>query len=201
MNKRTLLISSLAVVTSALIMTGAMTGAQADWWPFSSDEKETLSTDEIVDISWGDLIPEDFIQPENPFSTMTQEEVDKLMDGSDESAAELQRLQEAFDYAPVVDKLDGMRVRIPAYVTPLEYNSNQTISEFLLVPYVGACIHTPPPPANQVVHANTATAIDQPNMYDPIWAVGVIRAKTVKSDLAESGYQLEVEEVFPYVAE
>jgi len=71
---------------------------------------------------------------------MTQEEIDKLMDGSAESNAEIERLQKEFSYAPVVSELDGMRVKIPAYITPLEYNENLTIKEFLLVPYLGACM-------------------------------------------------------------
>ena len=107
-------------------------------------------------------------------------------------------MQEEFNYAPVVDELDGKRVKIPAYVTPLEFDGQTKMSEFLLVPYVGACLHTPPPPANQVVHANSDEVVEFKNIYDPIWAIGTIRAETVQSDLAESGYRLELESVEPY---
>ena len=72
------------------------------------------------------------------------------------------------------------------------------MSEFLLVPYMGACIHTPPPPANQVVFADTGAPIELTNPYDPIWAIGTLRAVTVNSNLAEAGYRLDVEEVLPY---
>ncbi|MBX2823587.1 MAG: DUF3299 domain-containing protein [Gammaproteobacteria bacterium] len=171
------------------------------WWPFSSgDDNTTAQSDSgaVAEIGWSDLIPDDFVQPENPFLSMSQEEIDKLMDGSDESNAEIARLQEAFNYAPVVSELDGKRVKIPAYVTPLEYNEESLINEFLLVPYVGACIHVPPPPANQIVYVDSPEALKIPSMYDPVWAIGTIRTETIESDLAESGYRLDVEEILPY---
>ena len=191
MNSKRLWIATITVCILLLSVSG-----QAGWWPFSDDKDKDVS--DITTLYWEDLIPDDFVQPENPFATMTQEEVDKLLDGSDESNARLNQLQEEFNYAPVVDELDGKRVKIPAYVTPLEFDGQTRMSEFLLVPYVGACLHTPPPPANQVVHANSDEVVEFKNIYDPIWAIGTIRAETVQSDLAESGYRLELESVEPY---
>ena len=191
MNSKRLWIATITVCILLISVSG-----QAGWWPFSDDKEKDVS--EITTIYWEDLIPDDFVQPENPFATMSQEEVDKLLDGSDESNARLNQLQEEFNYAPVVDELDGKRVKIPAYVTPLEFDGQTKMSEFLLVPYVGACLHTPPPPANQVVHANSDEVVEFKNIYDPIWAIGTIRAETVQSDLAESGYRLEIESVEPY---
>ena len=187
----------LVAVAAGLIFIGV--SAHAQWWSFGKKSEE--QGDAITEISWDDLIPDDFVQPENPFVTMAQEDIDKLMDGSEESNAEMERLRQEFYYAPVVDELDGKRVKIAAYITPLEFDGQSLMSEFLLVPYVGACMHTPPPPANQVVHAESATAIEQRDIYEPVWAVGTIRTETVQSDLAESGYRLEVEQVLTYEAE
>lgn len=188
---KTLKIALLSAMFSMLAVTLT---AQAGWWS-SSDEE---ASSELIELNWDDLIPADFKQPENPFDTMTQEEIDKLLDGSDESNARLEELRTAFEYAPIVESLDGKRVKLPAYVTPLDFDGQMKMSEFLLVPYMGACIHTPPPPANQVVYADSGTAIELDSPYDPIWAVGILRAVTVTSDLAEAGYKLEVEEVMPY---
>lgn len=157
-----------------------------------------FSAKPAAEIEWDDLVPEGFVQPENPFLSMSREETDRLMDGSDESNALLEKLRANFNYAPVVPELDGKRIRIPAYITPLEFNANQMINEFLLVPYVGACIHVPPPPANQVVYVKSPKAIEYQGMYEPVWATGIIRTETVESDLAESGYRLEVEKIEPY---
>lgn len=169
------------------------------WWPFSNDDDENeVSQSEVKELVWQDLIPDDFVQPENPFATMAQEEVDKLMDGSEESNAILDKLEAEFNYAPVVPELDGQRVKFPAYITPLEYNDQATLKEFLLVPYLGACMHTPPPPANQIVHAQSKKGIKSNGMYEPVWATGVIHTESVKSPIAESGYRLEVETIKPY---
>lgn len=171
---------------------------QAGWWPFSDKDDDKKQSMEVETIYWDDLIPDDFVQPENPLATMSQEEIDELLDGSDESNARLNELQEAFNYAPVVDDLDGKRVKLAAYITPLDFDGQTKLSEFLLVPYVGACMHTPPPPANQVVHANSRKTVELKSIYDPVWAIGTIRTETVRSNLAESGYRLEVESVLPY---
>ena len=47
--------------------------------------------------------------------------------------------------AQTVGALDGQLVRLPGFVLPL--TDNGTAGDgFLLVPYVGACVRTPPPP-------------------------------------------------------
>lgn len=189
------LLFSTALVIGLL---GVSFGSQADWWPFNDKKDSSDALGEPLSLGWGDLIPDDYEQPENPFETMSQEEIDKLLDGSDESNLELARLEDTFNYAPVNDNLDGKRVRIPAYVTPLDFDGNLRLKEFLLVPYLGACIHTPPPPANQVVFGEVPEAIELDNLYEPVWATGVIRAETVTSALAETGYRLEIETVTPY---
>jgi hypothetical protein len=67
--------------------------------------------------------------------------------------------------------LIGDTVRIPGYLLPLEVKDRKAV-EFLLVPTVGACIHTPPPPANQMVHVTYPEGIEIKGLYDPIWIVG-----------------------------
>ncbi|MDP6969514.1 MAG: DUF3299 domain-containing protein, partial [Gammaproteobacteria bacterium] len=42
-------------------------------------------------------------------------------------------------------ELDGKLVKVPGFVVPLEVDTHG-IHSFILVPYVGACLHTPPPP-------------------------------------------------------
>jgi len=188
----------LLVTTAAILALSVSVGAQSDWKSLFSFKKNKADQAELTELTWDDLIPDDFVQPENPFISMSQEEIDKLMDGSDESEAKIARLQKEFNHAPVVEELDGKRVKIPAYITPLEFDGQTEMSEFLLVPYIGACMHTPPPPTNQIVHATSPKAIKNPGMYEAIWAIGTIRTDTVVTNIAETGYQLDVEEVMPY---
>jgi hypothetical protein len=73
----------------------------------------------------------------------------------------------------VVTELDGKRVRIGGYVVPLDFEA-ATIKEFLLVPFVGACIHVPPPPPNQIIYVKTAKGFDVAGSFDPVYVTGTL---------------------------
>ncbi len=166
--------------------------AQAFFWGDDDDAED------IIELGWEDLIPEGFTPAASPLETMTQEEVNKLFDGSAESNLELSEIEEMMSFAPTVSDLDGKQVKLPAYVVPLDYDGQTNLTEFLLVPYYGACIHTPPPPANQVVHANAKQAVVVEDTYRPVWAIGTMSTETIQSNLAEAGYQLQIERLEPY---
>ena len=72
------------VLLSAMVLTLAYAATARSVWFSSKDDEDS---GELVELTWEDLIPADFKQPENPFDTMPQEEIDKLLDGSDESNA------------------------------------------------------------------------------------------------------------------
>lgn len=170
--------------------------AQAFFWNSQSEEDAETASARVI--GWEDLVPEGFTPAANPLDQMSNEQVDKLFDGSEESKKELDEIQEMLAYAPTVAALDGEQVKLPAYVVPLDYDGQTNLKEFLLVPYYGACIHTPPPPANQVVHANSEQTITIEDTYNPVWAIGTMKTETVLSDLAEAGYQLDVQRIEPY---
>jgi hypothetical protein len=73
-------------------------------------------------------------------------------------------------------QLDGQVVRIAGYLLPLEF-SGKSIREFLLVPWVGACIHTPPPPANQIVHVTLEQAFEHDGLFKPVVVTGRMSAR------------------------
>ena len=80
-------------------------------------------------------------------------------------------------------QLDGTRVRMPGYVVPLEFDDTR-VTEFFLVPYVGACIHTPPPPPNQIVHVKLSEGLEAyGGLFTPVWVKGVMRTEQRKSEL------------------
>lgn len=74
------------------------------------------------------------------------------------------------------DKVVGQTVRMPGYLLPLELDGNLAV-EFLLVPTVGACIHTPPPPANQIVHVRYPAGYPTQSLYSPVWISGKLRSE------------------------
>jgi hypothetical protein len=78
--------------------------------------------------------------------------------------------------------LDGLHIRIPGYALPLEYDGRK-VTEFLLVPWVGACIHTPPPPPNQIVFVALDEGVVTGDRFQPVWVTGRISVGAVSKDL------------------
>jgi hypothetical protein len=78
--------------------------------------------------------------------------------------------------------LNGQVIRLPGYLLPLEF-SGKEITEFLLVPWVGACIHTPPPPPNQIIHVKSDKPIGNITLFAPIWVTGRMTTGAVKKSL------------------
>ena len=98
---------------------------------------------------------------ENPEATAFWKKVEKLK-------AEMKATEDQVEPA-----MNGRLVRIPGYVLPLELTGTR-VQEFLLVPYVGACIHTPPPPANQMVHVRAPDGFRSEGLYAPVWVEGTL---------------------------
>lgn len=103
-------------------------------------------------------------------------------------------------------QLDGQQVRMPGYLLPLEFDGRK-VSEFLLVPYVGACIHTPPPPPNQIVHVTAEDGFElDEGLYTPVWVNGLMKTQRSDSDLSlvdgsaeiPSAYTIDASTVTPY---
>jgi len=99
----------------------------------------------------------------------------------------------------LVSRLNGKKVRIPGYATPVGFDGDD-VTQFLLVPYLGACIHVPPPPANQIVFVKNAKGLKIENMWEPVWLTGVIQTKSISTVLADVGYTIAVGKVEPYDA-
>jgi hypothetical protein len=98
--------------------------------------------------------------------------------------------------APVVEALAGKRVHIGGYVVPLNFDATR-VTDFLLVPFVGACIHVPPPPANQIVYVKVEQGFDVKGTFDPVWVTGTLKVTPTFTGLADAGYSLEAEKVEP----
>ena len=80
--------------------------------------------------------------------------------------------------------LNGAHIRMPGYALPLEYDGKK-VTEFLLVPWVGACIHEPPPSANQIVHVKLNKGFDiGDDMYTPVWVNGVMKTEKNNPELS-----------------
>ncbi|MGF1833177.1 DUF3299 domain-containing protein [Photobacterium sanguinicancri] len=81
----------------------------------------------------------------------------------------------------ITTAFDGKNVRIPGFLVPIEFSDAMVTTDFLLVPVAGACIHMPPPPANQIVRISFPEGYEVKNVQYPVWVEGVI-ASSVKSE-------------------
>ncbi len=136
-------------------------------------------------LEWDDLIPAGI-----PYSEIIGEgEVDEAND----------RWKPEYDPNGYLlnQDLDGKQVKVPGFVVPLEVDS-KGIHSFLLVPYAGACIHTPPPPPNQLILVHTPAPWGDHEFYQPIWVTGEIRTQIHNSDIAESGYVMGADAIELY---
>lgn len=101
--------------------------------------------------------------------------------------------------------LDGKRIRMPGYLLPLEFDGSE-VTEFLLVPYIGACIHVPAPPPNQMVFVRSSASVAADGVYAPVWVEGTLRTESGTYSLnltdgespVSAGYVMDAIEVTPY---
>ena len=136
-------------------------------------------------IGWAELIPEG-VPPAEIISEGTVDAVNDV-------------------WLPVFDKnasrfvtaLNGTRVRMPGYMLPLQ-TSGSGITEFILVPYAGACIHVPPPPPNQLVFVTSKRPWNAQAMFERVWVTGTIKIDPISTNLAEIGYSMQADLVELY---
>ena len=148
---------------------------------------------EPKELTWSEMIPPD-AAPEVP-DTAPMHDLSQLGNLDPEAAP---AAQQSMPNAPVVPALDGQNIRLPGYIVPLEVNEEGRTTEFLLVPYFGACIHVPPPPANQIIYVT----LDKPRgiqMMDTVWVYGKLEIEKTESDIGDAGYRIKAEAVEPYV--
>lgn len=103
----------------------------------------------------------------------------------------------AIDPMDVVTEYNDVQVKIAGYVLPLDFEDTN-VKEFLLVPYVGACIHVPPPPPNQIIYVTSEDGIEVGGMFEPVWATGTLETASLSSDLADVGYMMTLDSTEPY---
>jgi uncharacterized protein len=91
----------------------------------------------------------------------------------------------------------GQAVRIPGFVVPLE-DGKDGLKEFLLVPYFGACIHSPPPPSNQIIHVLPKTPAKGYRSMDTVWISGTLVSVQTDSFMGAASWRMEAVSVAPY---
>lgn len=191
--------------------------------------------EEIRQLEWKDLVPT-YLNSQDPLAGLSQdqkdlvmwvismletlpergpeteeyyEEIDKAMPSLKKAGIDIEKVMKKRKeiQTAIVDDLHGRVVRMPGYLLPLELTGTK-VTEFLLVPYVGACIHVPPPPPNQIVYVKTTPkeGYKHKGLYDPVWVTGKMTVKSLTRDLflvdgstdVSIGYSLAARKIEPY---
>jgi len=126
--------------------------------------------------------------------------IDALLAKRDEVAKKFQDRDSAGN-----PSLNGKLVRMPGYLFPVEFQGNR-VTEFLLVPWVGACIHTPPPPPNQIVYVKADKPYEIKRTFDAVWVTGRMSVGTNTKSVyivdgsaeIDSTYSMQASQVDPY---
>ena len=141
-------------------------------------------------LTWEDLVPPGFSGDE--IIARYQDRLSELEDGSPEADAIYAEMQAEYEAINVVnDQLDGARVNLAGFVAPLSFEDD-IITEFLLVPYFGACIHVPAPPPNQtiLVTLDKADGLTFDESWGAVWVAGTLTVDDATTDLATASYAM-----------
>ncbi len=163
------------------------------------DPSKSKQDGEYTVLAWEDLeIPgkgmDDIVKKYQP-------QIDAIPEGDPREKAVMEKMQADMNNAPVNPALNGKKIKLPGYITPLEVDEkHDVVKEFLLVPYFGACIHVPPPPLNQTILVKTQPGkeVSMGDMYSPIWVYGTLSTDFSHTDLADAGYQIKADKTAIY---
>lgn len=139
-----------------------------------------VRADQVVDLTWPDLLPRGQTTPAAP---LVQHDAPLV---SQQPAS-----------SGIRSEWNGQIVRLPGFVVPLDYDGTE-VTLFLLVPYVGACVHVPPPPANQLVLVSTQIPFESKSLFAPVHVTGMFGAAATSTQLADVGYALSADLITPY---
>jgi hypothetical protein len=144
-------------------------------------------------VTWEDLTPP--LTPEQKaaaaelnirIDTMTDAQIERALDLIGQNGGE------------VIEELDGQKITIEGYLVPLDFEATEA-KAFVLVPFIGACVHVPPPPPNQIIFVEYDEGVPmkalEDNMWTPFRIAGTLRAAAARTQLADVGYQMEASSV------
>lgn len=142
-------------------------------------------------LQWSELQPGDW----NPLRNVGPLPLSGWSDADPRAQAALAKLKSSWDQAPVVATLDGTRARLSGFVVTLQRDSRDRLTEFLLVPSFGACIHAPPPPPNQTILVDASAFPTAFRSMDAVTIRGALHVHGTETEMGRSGYTLTAVDV------
>jgi hypothetical protein len=142
--------------------------------------------DDVTDLEWSDLLPEGERVVPRAFAGLIDHESAPLSSQQPDSSGRR-------------NDWNGKIVRLPGFVVPIDQTS-EGVTAFILVPYVGACVHVPPPPANQLVFVTTEKPYEVAGLFEAVNVTGMFGTASTYTQLAQIGYALSADSIEPYKA-
>ncbi|MEP5729628.1 MAG: DUF3299 domain-containing protein [Sulfitobacter sp.] len=139
---------------------------------------------DYIDLAWADLVP--------PGQPIIPPAIQSLIDHDGPNLSSQQPVSQG-----VRTDWDGKIVRLPGFIVPIDY-SGTGVTAFILVPFVGACVHVPPPPANQLVFVTTQEPYESSGLFESVNVTGLFATSSTFTQLADVAYALSAEEIEPF---
>jgi uncharacterized protein len=148
--------------------------------------KEPSAERPVVErISWEDLMPSGWDRS----GVFGGQQLGQLADGDPRAVLLALKMRKAWDEAPANEAFAGRAVRLVGFIAPTE-RSGTDIVQFLLVPFFGSCIHTPPPPANQIIRVTPRRSLPDRMTHAPVWLEGVLTLERSRTHLGVAAYAM-----------
>lgn len=139
-------------------------------------------------IKWRQLMPSGW-SPASYFAQAPTGALRDLEDTDPRARALLDKLIELGRDAPPQPHWQGRLVRIAGFVLPLVQSGDST-RRFLLVPYQGACVHVPPPPANQAIVVEPLQPLPMASSSHPLWLQGRLELQLQRTPFMHAAYRM-----------
>jgi hypothetical protein len=201
--KKKLAFGLMAFLSAALFLPLSLAPEESQGYPYPRPLRaQALAQESQKDgpyyqngwLIWEELVPSDW----DPGKIFQELQLDTMADDDPRADEAVKKFTEMWNQAPINPKISGRSIKIPGFLVPLDFESRQ-IEEFFLVPYFGACIHSPPPPPNQIIYVKAQNPAKGLEAMDVVWVSGTITAERYSSeDLGQAGYSLSAEDVEPY---
>lgn len=144
-------------------------------------------------IDWIDLLP-----PNSDREALMEHYADLVIQRLDPNTdrALQQKIIAELNQAPANPDLNGVQMRLAGYMIVLDERDGH-IQEFILVPYSGAGIHQPAPPANQMilVKPSSEVSLSSSDPYQAVWIEGQLKVQETGTSVTPVAYLMESAQV------
>ena len=145
---------------------------------------QVAQAEDYIDLEWADLVPAGQPAPPPIIPELLQHDQAPLLSQQPSSHG-------------VRTDWNGQVVRLPGFILPINY-LGKGVTAFILAPFVGACVHVPPPPANQLVFVTTNDPYESTGLYEPVNVIGMFGTASMSTQLADISYALSADKIVPY---